>query len=29
MTAGLIAIGGTLTGIVVGFILGFISGRNS
>jgi hypothetical protein len=27
MTSGLIAIGGTMLGIIVGFILGFISGR--
>ena len=29
MTSGLIAIGGTMAGIIVGFILGFISGRTN
>ncbi len=29
MTSGLIAIGGTMTGIIVGFILGLISGRTN
>ena len=29
MTSGVIAIGGTMAGIIIGFILGFISGRNS